>query len=133
VKKVDFNKTATEGFSIQSAIKRSILKQHNLNTTQTSGAASQNKTERSANNSIGRPQGEPSISQLQQSQMKSINKGKVINTQDGHGTPKPPKGSQTTKTNINNKLGTKDFIPKQANLLNNSIKIDSYGDKNSLL
>lgn len=32
-KKVDFNKTSTEGFSIQSAIKRSILKQHNLNTT----------------------------------------------------------------------------------------------------
>jgi hypothetical protein len=54
-KKVDFNKTATDGFSIQSAIKRSILKQHNMNsTTQNSGVMSQNKTERSTNNSISR-------------------------------------------------------------------------------
>ena len=31
--KSDFNKTANEGFSIQNAIKKSILKQNNMNTT----------------------------------------------------------------------------------------------------
>jgi len=33
IKKIDFNKTATDGFSIQSAIKRTILKQNNMNTS----------------------------------------------------------------------------------------------------
>jgi hypothetical protein len=31
MKQPDFSKTATEGFSIQNAIKKSILKQNNMN------------------------------------------------------------------------------------------------------
>lgn len=62
---------------------------------------------------------------LQQSQLKqSLNKGKAVTTEGGHGTPKPPKGSSTSKTSISNKLATKDFVPKQNNFLNNSIKGD---------
>jgi hypothetical protein len=53
-KKVDFNKTATEGFSIQSAIKRSILKQQNLNETHASLTSQTTKSERTANNSATR-------------------------------------------------------------------------------
>lgn len=34
-KKQDFSKTSTDGFSIQNAIKRSILKQNNMNSSTT--------------------------------------------------------------------------------------------------
>lgn len=55
MRKADFNKTATEGFSMQSAIKRSILKQHNMNATQgTNSGISQHKSERSNPSSANR-------------------------------------------------------------------------------
>lgn len=56
-KKADFNKTATDGFSIQSAIKRSILKQQNMNETHTSFTSSTqvpNKSERTTGHSATR-------------------------------------------------------------------------------